>query len=72
MEGGGPLRSPLGQHHQPNQMDYSLSSMSRFPGFHPMPNQTALQPASQEVRDPLRVQSGEAEVGGMADRKSVV
>jgi len=63
MEGGGPLRSPLGQHHQPNQMDYSLSSMSRFPGFHPMPNQTSLQPASQEVRDPLRVGSGETEVG---------
>ena len=63
MEGGGPLRSPLGQHHQPNQMDYSLSSMSRFPGFHPMPNQTSLQPASQEVRDPLRVGSGDAEVG---------
>jgi len=63
MEGGGPLRSPLGQHHQPNQMDYSLSSMSRFPGFHPMPNQTSLQPTSQEVRDPLRVGSGETEVG---------
>ena len=39
MEGGGPLRSPLGQHHTAGQMDYGLSRMSGFPGFHSMPNQ---------------------------------
>ena len=39
MEAGGPLRSPLGQHHTATgQMaDYSgLSRMSGFPGFHSM------------------------------------
>ena len=35
---GGPLRSPLGQHHSTSgQMtDYGLSRMSGFPGFHSM------------------------------------
>ena len=36
MEGGGPLRSPLGQHHSGQMTDYGLSRMSGFPGFHSM------------------------------------
>ena len=51
----------LGKDHQTNQMDFSLSSMSRFPGFHTMLNQTSLKPASQEMMEPLR--AGSLETG---------